>query len=194
MGALSTRRPGGARVRTSLYSGAIGLLLGLLVLATATAAYRVGWGQPYDNATSSGPRRMTPQTGPVTYSDISRHAEAHLYYPGSTIISRFGSGEQRASDSSGGQPGAAFAGGIATSNDTRSNIYYWYLVWMLKHGWNPHDFARATTWQSLEGFVRGKREKFIIAVDYPDLLSETLGRPVPKARTVYEINYFILPK
>jgi len=171
-----------------------GAILGLIVLLLALAvagslglrSLRIGAAQPRVTLDRAG-----LPTGPVSYDEVNRHVEAHLYYPGSTQVSRFGSGEYHHPLS--GHNDAAFAGAILTSTASPAQIYLWYQRRALKHRWYSHDFIPLTTQRSTEGFVRGAREIFIVAIDDPKMLGETTGRSIPQGRTVYEIRYEILP-
>lgn len=131
-------------------------------------------------------------TGPVSYAEVNSHAEAHLAYPGSRPVGRFGAGEYHHPFS--GHDDAAFAGGILATAAMPAQVYRWYERWALAHGWRPHDFPLLATERSLKGFERGRREIYIVAIDNPHLLSETTGRAIPRARTIYEISYSILPE
>lgn len=75
----------------------------------------------------------------------------------------------------------AFAGAVLTSEATPARIYLWYQRWLLKHGWRSHADISSTSWKSLEGYARGTREDFIVAMDYLDQVGETLGRRLPRA-------------
>lgn len=129
-------------------------------------------------------------TARVSLRDVNSHPEAHLYFPASREFSRFGASDTMQASS---KPDVAYAGGIATTGANASALYLWYQRWMLAHGWRSHDYVGSTTWTSHEGFARGTREEFIVAVDDPRLLGGTINRRLPKARTVYEITYAILP-
>ncbi len=130
-------------------------------------------------------------SGPVTYQQVSGHAEAHLLYPGSVIVSRFGGAEYRHPLSGNVDP--AFAGAVVASAATPGQIYPWYELWLLKHGWHSVGVPNVTTWLSREGYARGKRELFVVAMDNPRLLGETLGKRLPPGQTIYEISYSISP-
>ncbi len=130
--------------------------------------------------------------GPVSYAQVTAHPEAHLYYPGSRVFSPFGGPERNYLTIDGREHDPAFAGAVLTSDATPAQIYLWYQLWLLKHGWLSHGYVGSTNWKSWEGYARGTREEFIVAMDYPNQVGETLGRTVPPARTVYEIRYTIL--
>lgn len=132
-------------------------------------------------------------TSAVSYQQVTAHREAMLYYPGARVFSRFGGPERNYLTLDGREHDPAFAGAVLTSPATTAQIYLWYQLWLLKHGWRSYAYISSTNWRSLEGYARGKREEFIVAMDYPDLLGETLGRRLPPNRTVFEIRYTILP-
>src|SRR5437868_4527203 len=126
------------RIVTLLLAVGVLALLGLRVLAL------FGIGQPapphYDKAGLP--------LGPVTYQQVVAHAEARRHYPGSTVFSRFGGGEYRQPMSD--DVDAAFAGAVLTSDAKPAEIYLWYQLWLLKHGWRSVARGAATTWLSHE--------------------------------------------
>lgn len=131
-------------------------------------------------------------SGPVSYKQVSSHPEATLSYPGSQILFPMGAGEQRSPSE--GVVNAAFAGEVLRVNAPSPAIYDWYKNWMTSHGWHSSPTLRATTQISVEGYARGSRERFTVAIDNPDALARTIGRPIPAGQgTVYEIAYMILP-
>jgi hypothetical protein len=130
--------------------------------------------------------------GAVTFDQVERHPEGHLFYPGAHVLWPVGSGERP--DAVEGLANPAFAGAILTSNASADEIYRWYREWMLSHGWQPDRQIGLTVWVSHVDFRRGSRELFTVAVDNPQLLSGVLGRQVPTDEgTVFEISYQILP-
>lgn len=130
-------------------------------------------------------------TGIVSLDFIKSRPEAQLYYPGSEVFSLFGGPEESRPFK---KNSSAFYGAILISNDSPEQIYQWYKDWMLSHGWQPRTFPRATTQTSLQGYTRDSRERFFVAMDDPESLAGTLGRPVPQDEgTVFEIWYAILP-
>jgi len=162
------------------------------VLSVATIVIVLGvvavWVVP--SRLSVGQDKNGLPTGRVSLGNVNAHPEAHLYYPASREFSRFGSGDTPQMSST---PDVAYAGGIVATSASARALYLWYQRWMLAHGWRSHDYVGSTTWTSHEGFARGTREEFIVAVDDPHLLSGTINRRLPKTRTIYEITYAILP-
>lgn len=167
----------------------------LLLIALALAGTLTGCASPFVGVVRA-PTALARDAaglplGPVSYAEVNKHVEAHLAYPGSTPVSRFGGAEYHHPLS--GHDDAAFSGGILATTATPRQIYLWYERWALKHGWHSHDFPSLSTQLSTEGFERGRREFFIVAIDDPQLLGETTGRKIPRGRTIYEIRYAILP-
>ncbi len=110
----------------------LGLLFLLLLLALVIAgsiglrSLTTGTTRPHATLDRAG-----LPTGSVSYNAVNRHVEAHLYYPGSTEVSRFGSAEYHHPLS--GHNDAAFTGAILTSAASPERIYLWYQRWALKH-------------------------------------------------------------
>lgn len=129
--------------------------------------------------------------GTVSYDFVKSRPEAHLYYPGSKVFSPFGGAEERHLF---GKNSSAFVGAVLTSTDSPKQIYQWYKDWMLSHGWQLSVFLRATGQTSIEGYARGSRERFYVAMEDTELLGGVLGRQVPQDEgTVFEIRYMIFP-
>jgi hypothetical protein len=129
--------------------------------------------------------------GPVTYKDISAHPETQLYYPDATVISIRGSDERTVMIKS---RSAAFGGAILASQATAEQIYAWYREYLTAHHWSSCDALMALNQVSLQAYCRGHREHFVVAVDNPRLLQETLGQTLPPdAKTIFETTYLISP-
>jgi hypothetical protein len=128
--------------------------------------------------------------GPVTYKDVGAHPEATLYYPGAEVVLVTGGDERTYMITS---RSAAHAGAILASQDTADQIYAWYRQWLTAHGWSSCDIVRAVHQVSAQGYCRGHREHFSVAVDNRRFLEETLGQIVPDTNTIFETNYFIAP-
>ena len=129
--------------------------------------------------------------GMVSIDFVKSRPEAQLHYPGAEVFSIFGGPEENRPFQ---KNSTAFYGAVLISSDSPEQIYQWYKDWMLTHGWQPHEYFRATTQTSLEGFAKGGREEFYVAMNDPELLEGTLGRKLPEnAHTVFEIAYFIVP-
>lgn len=131
-------------------------------------------------------------TNSVSYEFVSSRPEARLYYPNAKVFSEFGQSEKRANFIV--SPSGAYAGAVMISSDPPEKIYQWYKDWLLTHGWrsDKHAFSGLlSTQKSLEGYSRGNRETLYIAMNDPKQLGWTLGKEVPKDKTVFEISYFI---
>jgi hypothetical protein len=124
----------------------------------------------------------------VSSEFVKARTEASLYYPGSHLFWPFWGGETWSKD-------PAFAGAILTSSGSPAAIYQWYHNWLATHGWHQADAdfnCCLDTQTSLQGYERGSRELFYVAMSDPRGLSETLGGPVPRGVTVFEIRYTIM--
>ena len=76
---------------------------------------------------------MLTACGGVTYKDVVSHAEAHLYYPGSRVVSREGGDEERGGLDTGRSPAVATTD-LAT-DATMSQVYAWYEGQLKSRGW-----------------------------------------------------------
>ena len=130
--------------------------------------------------------------GKVSYDFLKSRPEAHLYYPGSKVFSLLAGPEER--NFIEGGKNSAYVGAKLISNDSPEQIYRWYKDWMLSNGWQPRDIARVTFQISAEGYARGSRERFSVAVNDPELLSGTLGQEILQdGGTIFDIIYLVTP-
>src|SRR3989440_4670061 len=130
-------------------------------------------------------------SGLLSYRQVKARAEAQLYYPGAQVLLPFGGGEDR--NAVEGVVNAAFAGAVLRVNAPSQSIYRWYQDWMTSHGWKSSPTIRATTQLSIEGYARGQRERFSVAMDDASQLGQPLGQQIPPGQgTVFEIRYMIL--
>jgi hypothetical protein len=128
--------------------------------------------------------------GPVTYQDVSAHPEAALYYPGAKVVAVRGGDERTYMIE---WRNSAHAGAVLASQDTADQIYAWYRQRLTAHGWSSCDIARTVDEISAQGYCRGHREHFSVAVDTRLFREEMLGQTLPDANTIFETNYLIAP-
>lgn len=159
--------------------GIISILIGLILLISLFLSGKL----PLYDATGF-------PIGPVSYEFVKSRPEAQLFYPGAEVFHRFGGKEIGFFTS---PSSSAFAGGILMSNNSPEQIYQWYKEWLLTRGWQPADFLLVDTQISLQGYTRGNREDFYVAMNNPKRLAATLGRPVPDNVTIFEVRYVIIP-
>jgi hypothetical protein len=117
---------------------------------------------------------MLTSCGEVTYKDVVSHAEAHLYYPGSHVVSKAGADEHSGLDT--GRVPAGATTNLAT-DATLSEIYAWYKGELSSRGWTLRKTE--TINGGYELFTRGTRDVFQVS-------------PGSGAGT-YSIQYMILP-
>jgi hypothetical protein len=183
---MTSGRRGSQRLITSAVVGA------LVCLLIAGIAIGRAIGKAKSTSSTSTACRVDAEgfpTCPVTYAQVSSHEESHLYYPGSTVFSPFGSREV------GGLEGkeSAFAGAVLTTTAPPDTVMQWYAHWASSHGWTAYAAPRLSNQTTTNGYYRGKRENFIVAIDDPAALGRVLGRSVPTDVTVYEVSYSIHP-
>jgi len=141
------------------------------------------------SATAPAGSPALPPPGPVSREYISQQPEAHLLYPRAALIRVFQHGEAHNPDAVG-----AAAGAVAQTPQSADMIYRWYQDTLARDGWKHHRLAALLdTWASAEGFQRGEREYFTVAVDKPARLSRVLSIPMPSGQVVFEYRYEITP-
>ncbi len=122
---------------------------------------------------------------------VRSRPEGVLTYPGAETVWPFWGGERSNFPDSGTT--SAFAGAVLASPDSPDQIYAWYRQWLTARGWTSTPFLRASGQPSIQGYARGPRERFSVAMDDPQSITRTLGRSVPANRTIFEYRYMIAP-
>ena len=130
-------------------------------------------------------------TGPVTYRFVDSRPEAHLVYPGATVLASTGTTES--SDPLEGLKNSAFAGAVLVTRDPPDQVYAWYQKQLSARGWKPYQLAALLSTQvSAAGYRRGVREFFVGAVDDSHMFRVAPGA-VPAGGTLFEFTYSIEP-
>lgn len=125
----------------------------------------------------------------VSYQEVSSHPEATLIYPGSKIVGKRGSSQEPIETF--GNKNPAHAGIDAVTSETTQQIYDFYHQWMIAHGWTPYDIGRTSGQLSTQGYQRGTRESFGVAIDDPTW-HKTIASKYP-GKTFYETLYILSP-
>jgi hypothetical protein len=129
-------------------------------------------------------------TDPVSYQFVNSRAPAHLVYPNAQTLRVIGAGEshypaERVTNS-------AFSGAVLATHDSPAKVYAWYLDRLTANRWSRYQlFALLSTELSAQGYKRGTRELFVIAIDDPRRLSAAIGTQLPDGVTVFEYTYTI---
>ena len=132
-------------------------------------------------------------TCPVSVKFIESQPEAHLPYPGSTMI--------------GGQSGGGENHDIFTVNPAiistwaattapMATIYAWYRTWFTSRGWRPSQvLALGPLGISSQGYAKGTRESFVVQADSQEL-ARINRYPIPprlQTETLYSTTFIIEP-
>ena len=127
---------------------------------------------------------------PVSYQALSSRPPAHLIYPGAQTLRVVGAGESRYPAE--GVVNSAFVGAILSTADSPEQVYSWYRNHLTADGWKTYQLAALLSTQiSAQGYQRGSREFFVVAIDDPRSLSAALGRQIPAGSTIVEFRYTI---
>jgi hypothetical protein len=164
------------------------LVLGGL-LSTATSC-----GLVHSSAPCGHDRNGLP-TCPVTVKFIDSQPEAHLLYPGSTVVTS-NEGQPQTHDLFAGTT-AADIGITAVTPVPMDIVYAWYRTWLTSHGWHSAGNNAPLFGSGLnnEGYVKGTRESFVIQEDSQEG-AKSVGPVVPPAlqsKTLYDITFLIEP-
>ena len=167
-----------ARILTPVVLGA--LLLGAAgcgTLGSASSCGRDAHGLP---------------TCPVPNSFIQAQPGASLVYPGSTVISRFGSGEAHYI----GSTNPADAGLFAATTAPMATVDAWYQSWLTSHGWHPAQaLALGPIQISSQAYAKDGRESFVVGADSQQN-ARMQGYKIPtrlQSQTLYDTTFIIEP-
>jgi hypothetical protein len=117
---------------------------------------------------------MLAACGGVTYKDVLSHPEAHLYYPGSRVVSKAGADESSGLDT--GRMPAGATTNLATAA-TLSEVYAWYKAELTSRGWKLRKTE--TIGGGYDLFTRGTRDVFYVSA--------------AAGAATYSIRYLIIP-
>jgi hypothetical protein len=142
---------------------------------------------------SSGGQRLDrdglPQ-GSVSYAFINSRAPAHVVYPNAQTLRVIGHGESRYPAE--GVTNSAGAGAVLVTDDSPAEVYAWYQQRLLADHWKPYELAALLSTQlSAQGYQRGTREFFVVAIDDPRMLGRVIGTQLPAGGTLFEYTYSI---
>lgn len=160
------------------------IILGTLLLGAAGCG-TVG------SASSCGRDAHGLPTCPVSNSFIQAQPEASLVYPGSTVISRSGSGEAHYI----GSTNPADAGVFAATTAPMTTVDAWYQGWLTSHGWRPAQaLALGPIEISSQAYAKDGRESFVVGAS--DLRFASLDYKIPtrlQSQTLYDTTFIIEP-
>jgi len=117
---------------------------------------------------------MLTSCGGVTYKDVLSHPEAHLYYPGSRVVSKAGADERTGLDT--GRMPAGATTNLAT-DAALSEIYAWYKAELTSRGWKLRKTE--TIGGGYELFTRGTQDVFQVSRG--------------SGAATYSIEYLVIP-
>ena len=142
---------------------------------------------------SSGEQRLDSSglpVDPVSYQFVNSRPPAHLVYPHAQTLRVIGHGEQHYPAE--GVTNSAFAGAVLVTQDSQTQVYAWYRQQLRADHWKSYELAALLSTQlSAQGYQRGTREVFVVAIDDPHQLSSVIGTQVPAGGTVFEYTYSI---
>jgi hypothetical protein len=162
------------------------ILAGLLIAGVAI-------GFAVKTVASSGQQRLDGDglpLGSVSYEFVNARPPAHLVYPNAQTLRIIGHGESRYPAE--GVTNSAFAGAILATRDSPAQVYAWYQQKLLADHWKRYQLAALLSTQlSAQGYQRGTRESFVVAIDDPHQLSGVIGTQLPAGGTLFEYTYSI---
>ncbi|MDQ6899761.1 MAG: hypothetical protein M3072_09660 [Candidatus Dormibacteraeota bacterium] len=143
--------------------------------------------------TSSAGQRLDSERlplGPVSYQFVNSRSPAHLVYPNAQTLRVIDQGESRYPAE--GITNSAFAGAILLTQDSPAEVYSWYQAHLQADRWKPFQLAALLSTQlSAQGYQRGAREAFVVAMNDPKQLSGVIGKQLPSGGTLFEYSYSV---
>lgn len=137
--------------------------------------------------TTGWPRRA------LTTGDLTRHPEAALWFPRSRVVSSEGA-DQSTTLLIGWATEPASIGHILTTAAPVPRVLAWYDHWMITHHWRHwKGFVFNASWMLAEGYARGLREEFTVAIWDPSAFMSSGQTAQSRERTVYEMRYVVEP-
>ncbi len=156
------------------------------------AGVAIGFGVKAVVTSSAGQRldRESLPLDPVSYQFVNSRSPAHLVYPNAQTLRVIGHGESRYPAE--GVTNSAFAGAILVTQDSPAQVYAWYQAQLHADHWKPFQLAALLSTQlSAQGYQRGARENFVVAIVDPKQLSGVIGKQLPSGGTLFEYSYSI---
>jgi len=164
----------------------------LILAALLVAGAAIGFGVETIVGSSIGQRldRDGLPIDPVSYQFVNSRAPAHLVYSSAQILRVIGHGESRYPAES--VTNSAFAGAVLVTDDAPAQVYAWYRERLMADHWEPYQLAALLSTQlSAQGYQRGTRESFVVAISDPHQLSAVTGSQLPIGATLFEYTYSI---
>ena len=154
------------------------LVLGLLVVGLALSA-------------CARPPSLAPPQG-LTFGDGGMYSrpEAHLRYPGSSVISQFSQDEYRGTNPFGGDTTvtlSARVGAHLAARDSLEEVFTWYGSWLAAHGWRRVGDSSPATWR------RGTQELFVVSSDQVTYATDRRSEARAKSGIGYYAIYYVTP-
>ncbi|MBV8528910.1 MAG: hypothetical protein JOZ75_11380 [Candidatus Dormibacteraeota bacterium] len=132
--------------------------------------------------------------GLVSAAFISARADAHLTYPGATVLRTRATGESPQSCSLDGcSDHAADVETLIATQDSATTVRNWYQHALGDRGYVCHGGFEASFMYQLDAYHRGSREEFWVGYIDPQRYHLTYGVQLPVGRTILELDYLIDP-
>jgi hypothetical protein len=122
----------------------------------------------------------------VTGAEVLRLPEAHLYYPGSTVVKAVGAGQTPTKP--GEEPNPAYGGAILTARTSPASLHAWYEGSLAARGYTPATFYPQADQTSGWAWQLHHRLQVQVGIFDPAALRADAGIavPLPAGTIVYE--------
>ncbi len=133
-------------------------------------------------------------TAQITSDFISARLDAHVAYPGATILKTVVHPEGPTLNSFDGSPaGRAYVEVFMATSASAAQVRDWYKTELATRHYTCFGAIGASYMYTDDGYIRGNRELLVVGYIKSSLLAGVIGQAAPSQRTVFETDYIINP-
>lgn len=133
-------------------------------------------------------------TTPITAAYINAQPDAHLVYPGATILRTNVHPEGPTVQTiDGTTDDRAYVEVFMATPDSAAQVRNWYKAQTQSQDFMCIAGIGADYMYQFDVYLRGTRQILLVGYIKPDQLRITFGQPVPSDRTIFETDYIINP-
>ncbi len=166
---------------------------GVIALSGAAAVVVVRTQAPGQAITRNPDANGVPTT-PITAQYINSQGEAHLLYPGATILRTNVHPEGPTVKSiDGAADDRAYVETFMATPDSDTQVRNWYKTQAATRDYTCIAGVGADYMYQFDVYLKGTRQILVVGYIKPEQLRLTFGRPVPVDRTIFETDYIINP-
>jgi hypothetical protein len=127
---------------------------------------------------------------PITATYISGRADAIITFPDATVFKTFVHPE---GGGTAGSDDPAYVQSWLATQATAETVRSWYQMTLSQKSYSCYGGIGPAYMYTIDSYKRGAREEFWVGYINPHLLYLTYHVTSPQARTIFEIDYVIVP-